>query len=706
MSSFTPEPADAACIATIRTLAADVVGKANSGHPGEHPSPHIPTSSTDNRARLSGAPMGMAPVAHVLFSRFFNANPKSSKWFNRDRFVLSNGHACALQYIYLHLLGYKLSMDDLKSFRQLDSLTPGHPETHYTDGIEVTTGPLGQGIANGVGLAMAQAHLGAVYNRDGFELINNYTYVFTGDGCLMEGVASEACSLAGHLQLGNLIVIYDDNHISIDGDTACAFTENVEQRFLSYGWQVLHVDDGDNDLAGIYDAIATARLEKSKPTIIRLRTTIGYGSKQQGTHGVHGAPLKSDDIQSLKSKFGFPPDQTFYVPKETYDTYHAAALRGAQLESAWTALLAEYEKSYPKEHSELSRRISGKLPEGWEQTLPVYTPSDAAQASRKLSEIVLTAITPSLPELMGGSADLTGSNLTKVKGTVDFQPPSTGLGTYAGTYIRYGVREHGMAAIANGLVAYGGIIPFIATFLNFVSYAVGAVRLSALSKHQVIWVATHDSIGLGEDGPTHQPVETAAHLRAIPNLDFWRPADGNETSAAYLVALKSNETPSVLSLSRQNLPNLEGSTIERAARGGYTVYDVEGEDLTIVSSGSEVSIALEAASILKAEGVKVRVVSLPCWSVFDKQDQEYKLSVLRSGAPIVSLEAYSTLGWQKYSHEQYGLAAWGASGPYKKVYEKFGITGPNIAEVGKKVIAFYKQKGGEVVSPLAKAISL
>ncbi|KAF7440830.1 Transketolase [Pleurotus ostreatus] len=684
--SFVSSPSDAAAIATIRTLAVDVVGKANSGHPG--------------------APMGMAPVAHVLFSRFVNANPKNSKWFNRDRFVLSNGHACALQYVLLHLLGYKLSMDDLKAFRQLDSLTPGHPEAGHTDGIEVTTGPLGQGFGNGVGLAIAQAHLAAVYNKDGFDLINNFTYVFCGDGCLMEGVASEAASLAGHLQLGNLIVIYDDNHISIDGDTAVAFTENVEQRFLSYNWQVLHVDDGDNDLGGIYSAIAEARRETTKPTIIRLRTTIGFGSKQQGTHGVHGSPLKADDIQALKSKFNFPPDQKFYVPQETYDAYAEVAKRGAALEAQWNDLFAAYAKQYPTEHAELTRRIAGELPEGWEKTLPVYKPSDAAQASRKLSEIVLTSIIPGLPELVGGSADLTGSNLTKVKGSVDFQPPSTGLGTYAGTYIRYGVREHGMGAIANGLSAYGAIIPFVATFLNFVSYAAGAVRLSALSSHQVIWVATHDSIGLGEDGPTHQPIETAIHLRAIPNLAFWRPADGNETSAAYYVALKSKKTPSVLSLSRQNLPNLEGSTIEKAAKGGYVVHEVEGEDLTIVSSGSEVAIAIEAASKLKDEGLKVRVVSLPCWLVFDQQPEEYRLSVLRSGAPILSLEALSTAGWQKYSHEQYGLAAWGASGPYQKVYEKFGITGSNIASVGKKVVEFYKKRGGEIVSPLVKAFVL
>ncbi|KAI0637210.1 transketolase [Trametes polyzona] len=684
MSKFTAHSADDIAIATIRALAADVVGKANSGHPG--------------------APMGMAPVAHVLFTRFFNANPKNSKWFNRDRFVLSNGHACALQYILLHLLGYKLSLDDLKQFRQIDSLTPGHPEAGHTDGIEVTTGPLGQGFANGVGLAIAQAHLGATFNKDGFDLINNYTYVFTGDGCLMEGVASEAASLAGHLQLGNLIAIYDDNHISIDGDTAVAFTEDVEKRFQAYGWQTLHVDNGDSDLEGIYNAIAEARKEKNKPTLIRLRTTIGFGSKQQGTHGVHGSPLKADDIQALKSKFGLPADQTFYIPKETYDAYHEVAARGAKLEAAWNDLLSSYAQKYPAEHAELTRRIAGKLPDGWEKSLPVYKPSDAAQASRKLSEIVLSAIVPKLPELVGGSADLTGSNLTRTKTMIDFQPESTGLGSYKGTYIRFGVREHGMGAIANGLHAYGGIIPFVATFLNFVSYAAGAVRLSALSKHQVIWVATHDSIGLGEDGPTHQPIETAVHFRAIPNLDFWRPADGNETSAAYYSALTRRHTPSILSLSRQNLPNLEGSTIEKALKGGYVVHEVQGEDLTIVSTGSEVSIALEAAQVLNAEGIKTRIVSLPCWSIFDLQPAEYKLSVLRSGAPILAVEALSTLGWQKYSHEAFGLTGWGASGPYKKVYEKFGLTGPNIAAVGKKVVNFYKKKGGEVVSPLLKAI--
>ncbi|RXW24174.1 hypothetical protein EST38_g1670 [Candolleomyces aberdarensis] len=686
MSGFAPHQADDAAIATIRTLAVDTVAGANSGHPG--------------------APMGLAPAAHVLFSRFLNANPKNSKWFNRDRFVLSNGHACALQYVLLHLLGYKLSIDDLKQFRQLDSKTPGHPEAGHTDGIEVTTGPLGQGFANAVGLAIAQAHLGAVYNKPDFNLINNYTYVFTGDGCLMEGVASEAASLAGHLQLGNLIVIYDDNHISIDGDTNVAFTEDVEQRFLSYGWQVLHVNDGDHDLASIYASIAASREEKNKPTIIKLKTTIGFGSREQGTHGVHGAPLKADDIVALKGKFNFNPQEKYAVPQATYDLYAEFGKRGAALEEEWNTLLAGYASKYPKEHADLTRRIAGKLPDGWEKALPVYKPTDGPVASRKLSEIALTALAPVLPDLLGGSADLTGSNLTKVKGSVDFQPPSTGLGNYAGTYIRYGVREHGMGAIGNGLAAYGGIIPYVATFLNFVSYASGAVRLSALSGHRVIWVATHDGIGLGEDGPTHQPVETQIALRATPNLAFWRPADGNETSAAYKVAIESEKTPSVLSLTRQNLPQLVGSTIDRAVLGGYVLVEEENEDLTIVSSGSEVGIAIEAAKKLKEQGIKTRVVSLPCWLVFDQQPLEYRLSVLRSGAPILSVEAASTAGWSKYSHEQYGLSGWGLSAPYQKIYERFGLTGSNIASVGKKVVDFYKKRGDKVTSPLDKALAL
>ncbi|WWC67787.1 transketolase [Kwoniella pini CBS 10737] len=682
MSGFTQN--DQVAINTIRALAADVVGKANSGHPG--------------------APMGMAPVAHVLFSKFMRFNSKNPKWINRDRFVLSNGHACALQYILLHLAGYKVSMDDLKSFRQIDSITPGHPELGVTDGIEVTTGPLGQGISNAVGLAIAQAHMGAVFNKDGFNLIDNYTYVFTGDGCLQEGVASEACSLAGHLKLGNLIAVYDDNKITIDGDTAVSFTEDVEQRFKSYGWEVLHVEKGDDDIAAIEAALKEAQKTKDQPTIINLKTTIGFGSLKQGGHDVHGAPLKKDDITQLKKKFGFNPEETFAVPQETYDIYNAAAEKGAKAEAEWKDLFKQYSEKYPKDASELTRRVEGRLPEGWEKALPTYTTSDAAVGSRKLSETTISKLAEVLPELVGGSADLTGSNLTRWKNAEDFQHPSTGLGSYAGRYFRFGVREHGMAAICNGIAAYGGLIPFGATFLNFVSYAAGAVRLSALSHLRVLQIATHDSIGLGEDGPTHQPVETAAWLRAIPNLAFWRPADGNETSASYLVSILSQHTPSVLAFSRQNLPQLANSSIEKAAKGGYVLEEVENADVTIVSTGSEVPLALGAVEQLKSKGIKARLVSIPCFEVFDTQSREYRLSVLPSGAPILSVEAYSTFGWGQYSHDHFGLKAWGASGPYDQVYKKFDITPEGIAKRAEKVVAFYKKRGQPVFSPLISAL--
>ncbi|RSH81147.1 Transketolase [Apiotrichum porosum] len=651
-----------------------------------------------------GAPMGMAPVAHVLWNKILNYNPKDSKWIARDRFVLSNGHACALQYILLHLAGFKLSLDDLKNFRQLDSITPGHPEVGVTDGIEVTTGPLGQGIANAVGLAIAEAHMAATFNKEGYTLFDNKTYVFLGDGCLQEGVASEAASLAGHLQLGNLVAIYDDNSITIDGDTAVSFTEDVEARFRSYGWEVLHVQGGDSDLDAIYGAIAEARDNNTKPTIINLKTTIGFGSLKQGGHDVHGAPLKADDIRQLKTKFGFNPDESFVIPADVDASYADKAAKGEKAQAEWNALFAKYQQAYPAEAAELTRRVEGRLPEGWEKHLPTFKPGEPAVASRKLSENILNAIAPHIPELVGGSADLTGSNLTRWKGAVDFQPPSTGLGDYSGRYFRFGVREHGMTAICNGIAAYGGLIPFGATFLNFVSYAAGAVRLSALSHFRVLNIATHDSIGLGEDGPTHQPVETAAWLRALPNLQFWRPADGNETSASYQVALSSLHTPSVFALSRQNLPQLEGSSIEKAAKGGYVLEEAEGADVTIASTGSEVSIVVESAKILREQGLKVRVVSLPCWEIFDAQPREYQLAVLPSGAPIVSVEAYGTLGWAKYAHEHIGLKAWGASAPYLQVYDKFGLTGPKIAANVEKVVAFYKKRGSPTFSPLDTAL--
>ncbi|RQM05328.1 hypothetical protein DH86_00001868 [Scytalidium sp. 3C] len=670
-------------INTIRLLAVDATFKANSGHPG--------------------APMGMAPVAHILWNRIMNYNPKDPNWVNRDRFVLSNGHACMLQYAMLHLAGYKLSMDDLKAFRHIDSHTPGHPEAADTDGIEVTTGPLGQGFSNAVGLAIAQHHASAEFNRPGFDVINNYTYVFLGDGCLMEGVASEAASLGGHLQLGNLIAIYDDNHISIDGDTNCAFTEDVVKRFESYGWHVEIVERGDDDLEGIEAAIKKCQAVKDKPSLIKLRTIIGYGSKLQGTHSVHGSPLKADDIKQIKEKFGFDPEKSFVVPQEVYDLYNKKSAEGAALQQEWEKQLEKYSEKHGAEAADLKRRLTGELPEGWQKKLPVYSPSDAAVASRKLSETVLTAIHEVIPELVGGSADLTGSNLTRWKDAVDFQPPSLKIGDWTGRYIRYGVREHAMGAIMNGLAAYGTVIPYGGTFLNFVSYAAGAVRLSALSHVRAIWVATHDSIGLGEDGPTHQPIETLAHFRALPNCMVWRPADGNETSAAYYVALTSKHTPSILALSRQNLPQLENSTIENAIKGGYVVHEDSKASISLVATGSEVGICVDAVKYLKEQhSIAARVVSLPCWEVFDAQPKEYKLKVLPDGIPHLSVEVMSTLGWEKYSHEQFGLNRFGASGAYKDVYKKFEFTPEGISKRAVATINFWKDVPN-IRSPLNRA---
>ncbi|KAI9697777.1 MAG: Transketolase [Candelina mexicana] len=660
----------------------DATFKANSGHPG--------------------APMGMAPVAHVLFNHFMTFNPKNPDWVNRDRFVLSNGHGCMLQYALLHLFGYEMSMDDLKAFRNVDSRTPGHPEAHEAPGIEVTTGPLGQGFANAVGLAIAQAHTAAHFNKPGFELINNHTFAFFGDGCAMEGIASEAASTAGHLQLGNLIMVYDDNKISIDGDTKCAFTEDVTKRFEAYGWHTLHVERGDDDLKGIAEAIQKAKDVKDKPSMIKLTTTIGFGSKLQGTGGVHGNPLKADDIKSVKEKFGFNPDDTFVVPQEVYDMYGKHASEGAAAEQEWNKLFEKYGQEYGKEAADLKRRLSGALPDGWQKSLPTYKPGDAAVASRKLSESVLEAIHEAVPDLVGGSADLTGSNNTRWKNAVDFQPPNLGIGDYGGRYIRYGVREHAMAGIMNGMSAYGTIIPFGGTFLNFVSYAAGSVRLSSLSHCRVIYVATHDSIGLGEDGPTHQPIETLAHFRALPNMMVWRPADGNETSAAYYVALISKTTPSILALTRQNLPQLENSTLENAIKGGYVMIEAENADITLLSTGSEVSLCVDAVKYLKEKhNLTARLVSMPCFEVFDAQTKEYRLKVLPDGIPSMSVEVMSTLGWERYSHEQFGLNRFGASGAYKDIYKKFEFTPEGISKRAVATVDFYK--GAKVRSPINRA---
>ncbi|KAJ1728591.1 Transketolase [Coemansia biformis] len=667
---------DQLSINAIRVLAADMVQAANSGHPG--------------------APMGCAPMAHLLFTRFLKANPKNSSWFNRDRFVLSNGHGCALQYVLLHLLGYKVSMDDLKNFRQVGAKTPGHPENTHTDGIEVTTGPLGQGVANAVGMAIAERHLAATFNRPGFPVVDNTTFAFVGDGCLQEGVASEACSLAGHLQLGNLVVLYDSNGIQIDGSTELGFTEDVLARFESYGWHTLTVDNGDSDLEGLTRAISQAQAERSRPTIIKVTTTIGFGAAKAGTEGVHGAPLGAESLAAVKTLFGFDPQTKFTVPADVYQQYHARAAQGAQAEQQWNDLLAKYAAEYPDLHAELARRIEGRLPTGWEALLPRYTPADKPVATRKLSETVINAIAHQIPELMGGSADLTGSNLTRWKGAVDFQPEPTGLGNYAGRYLRFGVREHGMAAICNGMAAYGGIVPFASTFLNFISYAAGASRLTALSNFRVLYIMTHDSIGLGEDGPTHQPIETMAMLRATPNYLNFRPADGNEVSGAYMAALQHGHRPSVLSLTRQNLPQLEGSSIEQTLKGGYALATFgkgATPNLVIVGTGSETSLAVDTAQLLSDKhGLSVKVVSMPCVELFAQQPVEYRHSVLTPGVPSVSVEALSTFGWHKYVHLPIGIDTFGASGPYTQLYEMFGLTPAAVAQKALKLVDHYKNR--------------
>ncbi|KAG2202303.1 hypothetical protein INT47_010751 [Mucor saturninus] len=658
---------------TIRVLAADTVRGANSGHPG--------------------APMGLAPIAHTLFTKFLHANPKNPYFPNRDRFLLSNGHACALQYIMLHLLGYNLSMDDLKQFRQLGSKTPGHPERIDTEGIEVTTGPLGQGIANAVGLAIGEAHLAATYNRPDFEIFNNHTYVILGDGCLQEGVASEAASIAGHLKLGKLIAIYDDNHITIDGDTAVSFTEDVVKRFESYDWHTIVVDNGDSDFASIEKAIAEAQKVTDKPSLIKVRTTIGFGSLLQGEEKVHGAPLSNDDIKQLKERFGFNPEKTFDVSSDVYDLYHARAKEGAEYEAKWNKLFDDYKSKYPKEGAEVARRFANTLPDGWEKVLPRFTPSDSPVATRKLSEGVLSAIESVLPELIGGSADLTGSNLTRWKNAVDFQHPSTGLGDYTGRYIRYGIREHAMFAIMNGLTAYGATIPYGGTFLNFLTYGWGAARLSALSHLRVIYVMTHDSIGLGEDGPTHQPIETLALTRATPNMLTFRPADGNETSGTYLAAIQNKTRPSVIALSRQNLPHLEGSSVEAVLKGAYVLQTDDKPEIVFVSTGSEVCIAVDAAKKLKEKNIKTRVVSMPCSEIFDDQPADYKKEVFPLGVPVIAIEALGKFGWDRYSHAQIGMDTFGSSGKAEDLYPHFGITSKHAVEKAEKVINHFKKLG-------------
>lgn len=657
------------CINSIRFLAIDAVEKAKSGHPG--------------------LPMGAAPMAFVLWDQFMRFNPKNPQWFNRDRFVLSAGHGCMLQYALLYLTGYdSVTLEDIKQFRQWGARTPGHPENFETQGIEVTTGPLGQGIANAVGLAMAEAHLAARFNKPDCTLVDHYTYVILGDGCNMEGVSGEACSLAGHLGLGKLIALYDDNHISIDGSTDISFTEDVAKRFEAYGWHVQHVEDGNTDLAGLGAAIATAKAVTDRPSLIKVTTTIGYGSpNRQNTAGIHGAALGAEEIQATRANLGWSYSE-FEVPADVLRHMGQAVDRGAQLQADWESTLAAYRTRYSQEAGEFERLLAGQLPAGWVDALPTYTPADKALATRKNSEITLNALAPALPELIGGSADLTHSNLTELKISGSFQK-----GQYGNRNLRFGVREHGMGAICNGIALHNsGLIPYCATFLVFADYMRAAIRLSALSQAGVIYVMTHDSIGLGEDGPTHQPVETIASLRAIPNLIVLRPADGTETSAAYKVAVEHRQTPTLIALSRQNLPNLPGSSIEGVARGAYVVDDCSGTpDLILIGTGSEVSLCVEAAQQLRATGTQVRVVSMPSWELFEAQDSTYQESVLPPAVTKrLAVEAGIGMGWCRYvgsAGDVISIERFGASAPGGLVMQKFGYTVENVVARAQALLA-------------------
>ncbi|MEO1636128.1 MAG: transketolase [Cyanobacteria bacterium J06631_9] len=651
---------EALCINSIRFLAVDAINKSKSGHPG--------------------LPMGAAPMSFVLWDKFIRHNPKNPQWFNRDRFVLSAGHGCMLQYAMMYLTGYdSVTMDDIKQFRQWGSNTPGHPENFETAGIEVTTGPLGQGICNAVGLAAAEAHLAAKFNKPDCTVVDHYTYTIMGDGCNMEGISGEACSLAGHWGLGKLIALYDDNHISIDGSTDISFTEDVSKRFESYGWHVLHVEDGNTDLDAIEKAIAEAKKVTDKPSMIKITTTIGYGSpNRQGTGGIHGAMLGDDETKATREALEWKYEP-FEIPEDALNQYRKAIDNGASAQAEWEETLATYRTKYAAEAAEFERLLSGELPDGWEGALPTYTPADKALATRKNSEATLNALAPSLPELIGGSADLTHSNLTELKISGDFQK-----GAYENRNMHFGVREHGMGAICNGIALHNsGLIPYCATFLVFTDYMRGAIRLSALSEAGVIYVMTHDSIGLGEDGPTHQPVETVASLRAIPNLYVIRPADGNETSGAYKIAVQKRKAPTLMCFSRQGLRNLPGSSIDAVAKGAYTVSDSDGTpELILIGTGSEVQLCEDAAEKLRGEGKKVRVVSMPCWKLYEEQDAAYKESVLpKAVKKRLVVEAMSSFGWAKYFGDEGDMISvdtFGASAPGGKVMEEFGYTVDNI----------------------------
>lgn len=669
---------DELCINTIRFLAVDAVEKAKSGHPG--------------------LPMGSAAMAFTLWDRFLRFNPRDPGWPDRDRYVLSAGHGCMLQYALLHLTGYDLPLDEIKNFRQYGSITPGHPEFGKTPGIEATTGPLGQGIGNAVGMAMAEAALAARFNRPGHSIIDHYIYVETGDGDLMEGISSEAASLAGHHRLGKLIVMYSNNHISIEGSTGIAFTEDVMTRFTAFGWHVLSVEDG-NDMASTASAIVAARAEKTRPSFISVTTHIGYGSPhKQDDASAHGEPLGAQEVKLAKDRLGWPREPEFLIPPEALAHFRLAIERGAALQADWEARFSAYAKAYPELAAEFERVIEGRLPPDWDADIPVFPAGSGSIATRNASGKVLNAIARRVPELMGGSADLSPSTKTIIDGAGDFQPE-----TPAAPNMHFGVREHGMGSVLNGIAYHGGFIPYGATFLIFSDYMRPPMRLAALGDLHVIYVFTHDSIGLGEDGPTHQAVEQLLGLRAVPNMVVIRPADANETSAAWRVAVAHGHGPVALALTRQNLPVLDPERFPNiaagVAKGAYVLSDVPSggiAELILVATGSEVHLALAAGNKLSSEGFRVRVVSMPSWNLLAAQPAQYRREIFPPGIPLLALEAGVSLGWQPYidrdcSIDVVGVDRFGASAPGDRVMREYGFSVENVTERARRLIA--KQKG-------------
>jgi transketolase len=661
---------DTLSINTVRTLSMDAVQKANSGHPG--------------------TPMALAPLAYALFTRHMKHDPADPHWPDRDRFVLSAGHASMLLYSALYLSGYGLELEDLKQFRQWESRTPGHPELGYTPGVETTTGPLGQGIGNSVGMAVAEAHLAAEFNREGHAIVDHHTYFICSDGDLMEGVSHEAASFAGHFKLGKLIGFYDDNRITIDGSTDLTFTDDTAKRFEAYGWQVLHLADV-NDLDAIDRVVAEAKADTRRPTMVVTRTHIGYGSpKKQDTAGAHGEPLGADEIVATKRAYGWAkPEESFYVPDEALANWRKAKERGARLHAEWLKRSEAYASAFPAEAKELDRRLSGVLPPDWEKVVPNFTAENGSVASRAASNTVLNALVTVLPELIGGSADLTPSNGTAIKAWKNFSPEN-----YGGRYMHFGIREHGMGSIMNGMALHGGVIPFGGTFLIFSDYMRPPIRLAAFMKQRVIFIYTHDSIGLGEDGPTHQPVEQLSALRAIPGITVLRPADATETAESWKVAVQHTHGPVCLVLTRQKLGFIDRTKYASAAgvaKGGYVLADVQGgkPDVVLLSSGSEVALIVSAAEKLAASGIKARVVSLASHELFAEQSAAYRDSVLPKGVPRVAIEAASPMSWYRWVGSDgvvLGVERFGASAPYERVYKELGLTVEKVVEAAKGVV--------------------